>query len=68
MINNNEFVDRYYPAANATRKDDVLRFLDNLNELIGDTPVKDALKNKSQLCRVFTFTRVATFHARTIKR
>ena len=53
MINNNEFVDRYYPAANATRKDDVLRFLDNLNELIGDTPVKDALKNKSILCRVF---------------
>lgn len=53
MIDNNDFTGKYYPSANAARQDDIARFLDNLNELIGATPLAEALKDRKTLCRVF---------------
>lgn len=53
MINQQEFVERYYPSANASRKSDVIRFLDNLSELVGNTPIAEALKSKQLLCNAF---------------
>lgn len=53
MINCNDFMDKYYPTANASRQNDITRFLDSLSELTESTPLPDALKNKSTLCRVF---------------
>lgn len=53
MINQQEFVERYYPSANDSRKSDVIRFLDNLGELVGNTPIAEALKSKQLLCNAF---------------
>lgn len=53
MINYDEFAGRFYPDANTARRDDIKRFLDNLCELIGDTPVSSALQDKHTLCKMF---------------
>lgn len=53
MINYQDFVARYYPTANTARQDDVARFLDNLKDIIGETPLADALKNAQVLCSAF---------------
>ena len=50
MIDYQDFVARYYPSANSARQQDVARFLDNLAEIIGETPLADALKNTQALC------------------
>lgn len=59
MINNKEFADRYYPSANATRRYDIESFLDNINELVGSTPIATALKDKRLLCKVFYLQKAA---------
>ena len=53
MINYEDFVARYYPTANTARQNDIERFLDNLTDIIGETPLKDALKNTQILCSAF---------------
>lgn len=53
MIDYEDFLGRYYPSANEFRKKDVKRFLDNLSEIIGDTPLAEALQNQQILCRAF---------------
>ena len=53
MIDYQDFVARYYPSANSARQQDVARFLDNLAEIIGETPLADALKNTQALCSAF---------------
>lgn len=53
MINQTEFVERYYHSASDLRKSDVIRFLENLEGLIGNTPITEALKNKQLLCNAF---------------
>lgn len=53
MINYEDFAARYYPTANTARQNDIARFLDNLVEIIGETPLKDALKNTQVLCAAF---------------
>lgn len=53
MINYQDFAKRYYPSANNTRQNDVMRFIDNLNELIDNTPISEVLTNKQTLCQVF---------------
>jgi len=52
-INPDDFIQRYYPNAIATRQRDVKRFLSNLNEVAGDMPPEQALKDKTILCRAF---------------
>lgn len=53
MIDQKVFVEQYYPSANDARKNDVIRFLDNLTELVGNTPIAEALKDKQLLCNAF---------------
>lgn len=53
MINYQDFVARYYPTANTARQDDIARFLDNLKDIIGETPLADALKKAQILCSAF---------------
>ena len=53
MINYEEFIERYYSSANEARKKDVQRFVDNLNNLIGDTSLSEALRDKRLLCKSF---------------
>lgn len=53
MINYQDFVDKYYPTANNARQNDIARFLDNLAEIVGETPLTDALKSKQILCNAF---------------
>ena len=53
MIDYQDFVARYYPSANNARQDDITRFLDNLVEIIGDTPLANALRNTQVLCSAF---------------
>ena len=53
MIDYQDFAARYYPSANTARQNDITRFLDNLAEIIGETPLADALKNTQVLCAAF---------------
>ena len=53
MIDYQDFVARYYHSANNARQDDITRFLDNLVEIIGDTPLANALRNTQVLCSAF---------------
>ena len=53
MINYQDFAAKYYPTANSARQNDIARFLDNLAEVIGETPLQDALKNTQVLCAAF---------------
>lgn len=53
MINQSEFIERYYPVASSSREDDILRFLKKLDELIGEKNLNEALKNKKLLCSSF---------------
>lgn len=53
MINYQDFAARYYPTANSARQNDIARFLSNLTEIIGESPLEDALKNTQVLCAAF---------------
>lgn len=53
MIDSNKFTDKYYPSANAARQNDVSRFIDSFNDLVGTTPIPEALRNKKLLCKSF---------------
>ena len=53
MIDCIEFTNKYYPSASSVRKNDIERFLNNLSELIGNTPIEKALQDKQLLCRSF---------------
>ncbi|WP_303341532.1 hypothetical protein [uncultured Duncaniella sp.] len=58
MIDYQDFVARYYPSANNARQDDITRFLDNLVEIIGDTPLANALRNTQVLCSAFYLQKI----------
>ena len=58
MIDYQDFVARYYPSANSARQQDVARFLDNLAEIIGETPLADALKNTQAISLAHTTKRL----------
>ena len=53
MIDYEAFLGRYYSTANEWKQKDVTRFLDNLAEIIGDTPLEQALQNENILCSAF---------------
>lgn len=52
MIDGKKFVNEYYAAASESKKNDVLRYIDNLNTIIGENG-NEMLKDKSTLCKSF---------------
>lgn len=60
MIEVERFLGKYYPAANDARKDDVRRFLNNINQLAGATPLEIALINQEILCKAFYLQKVSS--------
>ena len=53
MINYDEFLDKYYPSANTSRKNDVKRFLENYEKVTKDMQPQIVLLDKRVVCQLF---------------
>ncbi|MDE5756951.1 MAG: hypothetical protein K2I23_07670, partial [Clostridia bacterium] len=53
------FIERFYPTASVAQKDDIKRFINNLNKLVGAAPLENAIRDKQLLCSSFYLQRAA---------